>query len=530
MPYVDPFAAPKRTYVDPFAEPKRDYVDPFAEQPAPEVVEMETSMVDGIQIEVPADYVPANVTVGNLADLGIQTPEEMAAEDAAREPIKEMLAKPFVRGIERAEASVGNIIEAAGDAMQQPGAFIEKVVPMAAPLRKFSEFLTAQEIPQPESPEWLKEKGRRVEAFGREVSDFWNEMANTGWEAPDPKIFEGGFLENPSAERIVAGAVESLPLMGVALGLSYGGAPNAGAALLAGSEAAPVYREAKDAGVAEGDAFAYAVITGLGTAALERVGLDALTGKSPAVDALIKKMGRNWVAGAIVNFGVEGSQEALQQMWQNAVAMGYDGDRSVFDNALEAGLSGGLLGGGVGSAQTIYSNYMQQQATRAKDGLTEQQVDEVVREAMKPAAPPVDIVDQETGQPYRDPNIQEGTADSAPEDATGEKKIADKYENGKLKYTRGQIQELLRPLLDRGLMIREGSHYLSLAIPVGKYIPSRKTFDRFLRHLNLVKGLSLQKALMQKLRISELPHGVSVSKEEMENTLNSGIKECWNIG
>jgi ribosomal peptide maturation radical SAM protein 1 len=42
-----------------------------------------------------------------------------------------------------------------------------------------------------------------------------------------------------------------------------------------------------------------------------------------------------------------------------------------------------------------------------------------------------------------------------------------------------KIEELLQPLLERGLMIREDSSYLSLAVPLGEYAPSKSGLERF---------------------------------------------------
>jgi len=42
-----------------------------------------------------------------------------------------------------------------------------------------------------------------------------------------------------------------------------------------------------------------------------------------------------------------------------------------------------------------------------------------------------------------------------------------------------EIEQRLQPLLDRGLMIQEGTKYLSLAIPVGTYIPDKTVLASF---------------------------------------------------
>ncbi|HEY0737385.1 MAG TPA: RiPP maturation radical SAM C-methyltransferase [Herpetosiphonaceae bacterium] len=42
-----------------------------------------------------------------------------------------------------------------------------------------------------------------------------------------------------------------------------------------------------------------------------------------------------------------------------------------------------------------------------------------------------------------------------------------------------EVEELLRPLLEQGLMLREDQSYLSLAIPLGDYSPRRSVLERF---------------------------------------------------
>ncbi len=53
------------------------------------------------------------------------------------------------------------------------------------------------------------------------------------------------------------------------------------------------------------------------------------------------------------------------------------------------------------------------------------------------------------------------------------------------------IEEALQPLVDRGLLLREGSRYLALAIPLGEYMPSaatRRRFSSLIRRLGVAQG------------------------------------------
>lgn len=207
------------------------------------------------------------------------------------------------------------------------------------------------------------EVNEKVARFGRETAKWWENAAATGLEARQPEIYEGSFLENPSVARVIGGAAESGPTMAMALALSAAGAPNLGAGLLAATEVAPEYTRMRELGMAEHEAMFNALIMGIGTYVLEKVGLQTLTGKNAAANKLVERMGKTWYAGAVVNFATEGSQEAAQEIYQNAVRMGYDGDATLFMGALEAGISGGLLGavGGAGyraSARKMQAEYL----------------------------------------------------------------------------------------------------------------------------------------------------------------------------
>ena len=48
------------------------------------------------------------------------------------------------------------------------------------------------------------------------------------------------------------------------------------------------------------------------------------------------------------------------------------------------------------------------------------------------------------------------------------------------------VEEVLSPLVDRGLMVRDGNSFLSLAIPLGEYSPSEKILERFDRLVDTV--------------------------------------------
>jgi len=102
-------------------------------------------------------------------------------------------------------------------------------------------------------------------------------------------------------------------------------------------------------------------------------------------------------------------------------------------------------------------------------------------------------------------------------------KIVGKLNGGEC--SKEEVERTLQPLLDRKLMIREGNSYLSLAIPLGTYIPRRGTFEKFQKHLIKIDELSSQESLMAKINLRELPTGVTIGKEEMKNLWSPIEKE-----
>jgi hypothetical protein len=81
------------------------------------------------------------------------------------------------------------------------------------------------------------------------------------------------------------------------------------------------------------------------------------------------------------------------------------------------------------------------------------------------------------------------------------------------------IEKILRPLVERKLMIREGNSYLSLAIPLGTYSPSKEIFDRFQKHLIKIDELSSQESFMAKINLKDWPGEVKIRREEIKKSL-----------
>lgn len=219
--------------------------------------------------------------------------------------------------------------------------------------------------------------------------------------------FEGTFMENPNAKKVVNIVGQALPSLaaaaatggGTAVGLRSLGvaAPKAlaaGSAVAAGGlgavEGAPQYLEAKKAGKSTGEASAIGAAATLGTAALEYLG----------ISNILKMAGKGIVKGAGKGIITEGIQEGTQQFWQNLVAkVGYDKSRSLAEGLAEAVIGGAGAGGIVGAVSG--------RQTAVKDRATEQMltkvlnapttVDNGIATAQTPNGPikaPVDIIAQ----------------------------------------------------------------------------------------------------------------------------------------
>ena len=69
-------------------------------------------------------------------------------------------------------------------------------------------------------------------------------------------------------------------------------------------------------------------------------------------------------------------------------------------------------------------------------------------------------------------------------------------------------------------MIREGSRYLALTIPVGEYRPRPEAWAQFHKHLCAMEEMTLRQALMARITIEELPCDLTVGTEEIRNALH----------
>lgn len=98
-----------------------------------------------------------------------------------------------------------------------------------------------------------------------------------------------------------------------------------------------------------------------------------------------KKRGYSSLAG----FFEEGTQEALQEVINNAVAMSYNEDRSLWDGVLEAFAAGGILGG----ASSIVKSDVKAEFDKKRASEVQEQIKD---ETIEPSV--LQIIDQETNE------------------------------------------------------------------------------------------------------------------------------------
>jgi len=171
----------------------------------------------------------------------------------------------------------------------------------------------------------------------------WIEAAYTGIEAPDPELFRGSFMENPSFTRAVALGIQSVPMLGLAAAITAATkSPTAGAALLGSLEAAEEHNIQRELGGSEGEALGTFVVNTLALSFLESI---PLTGFMKGGALPIRAF-----RGAIQ----EGSEEVLQSLWKDSVAkIGYDDTRKLTANLVESFIAGAISGGVIGGFSPV---------------------------------------------------------------------------------------------------------------------------------------------------------------------------------
>ncbi|KKN68773.1 hypothetical protein LCGC14_0447930 [marine sediment metagenome] len=148
----------------------------------------------------------------------------------------------------------------------------------------------------------------------KKVSDFWDEQANKGWEAPNPDIVEARWRDRP-VSKTVSAVSSGLTSIGVVVGTTFlTKSPHAGLVALAASETGGMYNRLRNENVPSNIASKLAQMAGAWTFVTEKIGFDKLLKPSARTIMNILKKG-----------GWEGAQEVIETMGHNLLEyFGYD--------------------------------------------------------------------------------------------------------------------------------------------------------------------------------------------------------------
>lgn len=183
--------------------------------------------------------------------------------------------------------------------------------------------------------DWMKEPVHNRSGDVLDLLESGRQIAQVGFMDSDPGL--------SSVEEVIWTGTNALWSLGTATGVTAAtGSPDAGAAVLSGVESIPTYREAREAGKSPKEARKIVARKGVGTFALERVGLEYwMGGLGSNAPGVLKNM----VWGGLVNSG----EEMTQEWWQNLIDKEWNENSKILDNSLRAAV-GGFIAGNVGGA------------------------------------------------------------------------------------------------------------------------------------------------------------------------------------
>ena len=210
--------------------------------------------------------------------------------------------------------------------------------------------------------------GRDMKSWGNKHFKYWQQQQMTGFEAPDPELFRGSFVSNPSWTRAVSLIAEAIPSLATATAITFATKnPMSGAAALGLTEASGEFSASRESGESLDKSNIVGVSNTFFLTFLERFSLSRFLKKSGSGKPIKE---------AAVGFFEEGSTEALQTATTNFIArIGYDKTRQIMDGILESFIAGSGSGGIMGGLT----------AGRAK------QVDALIQEAHVAGVSQVDI-------------------------------------------------------------------------------------------------------------------------------------------
>ena len=237
-------------------------------------------------------------------------PEPTAIQKAGQ-ALKEAVAAP-VRTLESMLAGMGGLIRMGAESATV-GAVIARANPDIPGAGIISEHLIRKYGPK-KALSFYDRKMKKHADVGRKISDFWNEQANKGWEAPNPDIVEARWFERP-VSKTVSVVSSGLTSIGTVVGTTFlTKSPHTGLAILAATETGGMYDRLRAKNVPPDIASKLAQMAGAWTYATEKIGFDRL----------MKPTSRT-VMNALRKGGWEGAQEVIEGMGHNLLEyFGYD--------------------------------------------------------------------------------------------------------------------------------------------------------------------------------------------------------------
>ena len=259
---------------------------------------------------------------------------------------KEIYAAP-VRTIESMLAGMGGLMRMGAESTTI-GAIITKANPGIPGAGIISEYLIRKYGPKRALSFYDRKMKKHADA-GKKISDFWNEQANKGWEAPNPNIVEARWRDRPISKTVSA-VSSGLTSIGVVVGTTFvTKSPHAGLAILAASETGGMYDRLRAKDVPPDIASKLAQMAGAWTYATEKIGFEKL----------LKPSART-VMNTLRKGGWEGAQEVVETMGHNLLEyFGYDyrkpediptAVKAAFDHIMDGwqdALVGGIGAGGL---------------------------------------------------------------------------------------------------------------------------------------------------------------------------------------
>jgi len=290
-----------------------------------------------------------------------EVPEVLGEIEAARltpiqeagQAITEAVAAP-VRTVESMLASAGSLVRMMAEdtrAGSVVGDILTKTEFEYLPGRSTSIEHLIRKYGSKRASSFYDRKLRQLEDAGEKISDFWNEQANKGWEAPNPDIVEARWRDRP-ASKTVSVVSSGLTSIGVVIGTTFiTGSPHAGLAVLAASETGSMYDRLRDKDVSSNVASKLALMAGAWTYATETIGFKHLL-----------KPGAKTIMAALKKGGWEGAQEVIEQMGHNLLEyFGYDfkdlksiptAVKAAFDHIMDGWMD--ALVGGIGAGGLVH--------------------------------------------------------------------------------------------------------------------------------------------------------------------------------